>query len=190
MATRGDHATKRGEILRAVWAVVARRGIAGVSVRSVAAEAGVSAGRVQHYFASKDDLVRASLAEMVAVAEAAHAGAVAGAGPAEELWNLLAHALPAAEGTRVGTSVFYSFVAAGVADPEVAAVLAQSKSDAEAEAARLLERCAPGLADPRAAARTLLAVADGLTLRVLVGDLTAEEAQDALRGAVAGTIGG
>lgn len=187
MATR-DHAAKRAEILHAVWAVIARRGIAAVSVRSVAAEAGVSAGRVQHYFASKDDLVRASAREMVGAAERFHAETVAGATPEEELWHVLAHAFPVAERARAGTSVFYSYVAAGVADPEIAGVLAEAKSGAEAEAARLLAECAPGVADPVAAARILLAAADGLTLRVLVGDLTAAQAEESLRGAVAGTI--
>lgn len=46
-----------------------------------------------------------------------------------------------------------------------------------------------GVADPVVAARILVAAADGLILRVLVGDLTARQAEEALRGAVDGTIG-
>jgi AcrR family transcriptional regulator len=51
-------AEEQRELLgRAVTRLVARSGLEAVSLRSVAAEAGVSMGRVQHYFASKDDLL-------------------------------------------------------------------------------------------------------------------------------------
>ncbi|BBF99823.1 hypothetical protein PSA01_46200 [Pseudonocardia saturnea] len=52
-----DHDTRRSEIADAVLALVARAGTEAVSLRSVAAEAGISMGRVQHYFASKDALL-------------------------------------------------------------------------------------------------------------------------------------
>jgi len=52
-----DHAQRRAEIAEALWRVLAREGAEGVSIRSVAAEAGASRGIVEHYFASKDELV-------------------------------------------------------------------------------------------------------------------------------------
>ncbi|GAA1397169.1 TetR/AcrR family transcriptional regulator [Pseudonocardia kongjuensis] len=52
-----DHDARRSEIADAVLALVARAGTEAVSLRSVATEAGISMGRVQHYFASKDALL-------------------------------------------------------------------------------------------------------------------------------------
>ncbi|SFM97205.1 transcriptional regulator, TetR family [Pseudonocardia ammonioxydans] len=52
-----DHDARRSEIAEAVLALVARAGTEAVSLRSVAAQAGISMGRVQHYFASKDALL-------------------------------------------------------------------------------------------------------------------------------------
>ncbi len=52
-----DHAQRRHEIGAALWRVVERDGMRGVSVRSVAAEAGVSAGSLRHYFSSQSELI-------------------------------------------------------------------------------------------------------------------------------------
>ncbi|MFC7330513.1 TetR/AcrR family transcriptional regulator [Marinactinospora rubrisoli] len=57
MPRQVDHDERRREIAEAVWRIAAARGLEAVRMREVAAEAGVSIGRVQHYFESKDDLV-------------------------------------------------------------------------------------------------------------------------------------
>ncbi|MEQ3551644.1 TetR family transcriptional regulator [Pseudonocardia nematodicida] len=62
MPRSADHTARRAEIADAVLALVARAGTEGVSLRSVAAEAGVSMGRVQHYFTGKDELLLHALA--------------------------------------------------------------------------------------------------------------------------------
>jgi len=65
---------RRASIVAATRAVMARRGIAGTTVRDVAAELGTSSGLIHHYYASMDDLLaeafeqeaRADLAEVQA----------------------------------------------------------------------------------------------------------------------------
>ena len=52
-----DHARRRNQIGRALWRVVERDGMRGVSVRAVAAEAGVSPGSLRHYFSSQPELI-------------------------------------------------------------------------------------------------------------------------------------
>lgn len=52
-----DHEARRLEIVQALWRVIAREGMEGASVRTVAAEAGWSAGSVRHYFATQDELM-------------------------------------------------------------------------------------------------------------------------------------
>lgn len=53
-----DHDERRSRIARAFQRLVAAEGVAGVSFSRVAAEAGVSIGLIQHYFTSKDALLR------------------------------------------------------------------------------------------------------------------------------------
>lgn len=52
-----DHEARREEIAEALWRVVRRDGIRAASVRTVAAEAGWSAGAVRYYFPDQDGLL-------------------------------------------------------------------------------------------------------------------------------------
>ena len=48
---------RRASIIAATRAVMARRGIAGTTVRDVAAELGTSSGLIHHYYSSMDELL-------------------------------------------------------------------------------------------------------------------------------------
>lgn len=48
-----DHERRREDLARAVWAVVARAGVDGATVRAVATEAGWSIGALRYYFATQ-----------------------------------------------------------------------------------------------------------------------------------------
>lgn len=52
----------RQRLAHALTRVVAREGIAGISVRSVAAEAGVSGGAVQYHFPTRAEMIRYAMA--------------------------------------------------------------------------------------------------------------------------------
>lgn len=52
-----DHTRRREQIAEAAWRVIVRDGVAGASVRTVAAEAGLSTGALRHIFASQADLL-------------------------------------------------------------------------------------------------------------------------------------
>jgi AcrR family transcriptional regulator len=56
-----DVDARRKEILDAVWRIIPRSGIAGVTTRAIAREAGVSNGVLSHYFADKDALLTEAL---------------------------------------------------------------------------------------------------------------------------------
>ncbi|WP_017586807.1 TetR/AcrR family transcriptional regulator [Nocardiopsis ganjiahuensis] len=176
-----EHDERRTAIIHAVWQVIAQRGMGAVSIRNVAAAAGASVGRVQYWFPSKDELLRASLEAMLSNAARLHADAAGGVDDREALWQLVGHPIPRAETARAGVSVFHQYVAAAFNHPGLARMLARAKEGEEDETARLLGGLAPGLDDPRAAARSLMATADGLSMRVLIGGLTAAEAERTLR---------
>ena len=171
-------------IIRAVWQVIAERGMAGVSMRTVAAAAGVSVGRIQYRFHTKEELLRASLEAMLTGATDRYAAAVAGADDAESLWQLIAHPLPRTRAARTGVALFHQYVAGGVTHPALADLLAEAKDGAEREAARLITRIAPQVRAPRTVARSLIATADGLGMRVLTGGLSARAAERTLRATV------
>ncbi|TDE60447.1 TetR family transcriptional regulator [Nonomuraea mesophila] len=52
-----DHEQRREELAEAAWRVIMRHGIGRVSVRMVAAEAGVSAGSLRHVFSTQGELL-------------------------------------------------------------------------------------------------------------------------------------
>lgn len=55
---RGDHEERRAAIAHAAAEVIASRGLERVTLRSIAAELGVTTGVLTHYFPSKDALLR------------------------------------------------------------------------------------------------------------------------------------
>ena len=96
--------------------------------------------------------------------------------PITRLRHIVLHAVPDTPHTRFGTSVWYAYLAKSVDDPEIGRLLAETKRGTEDECVRLL------IPRPEAApiARRLLALADGLAVRVLVGDLSGAEARETL----------
>lgn len=65
MQQRSSSLPKAAALTDALLRIVAERGLDTVSVREVAAEAGVSIGTVQHYFPTKDEMLAAAYAEVV-----------------------------------------------------------------------------------------------------------------------------
>ncbi|MFK8850395.1 TetR/AcrR family transcriptional regulator [Streptomyces sp. Ac-502] len=57
MPKKVDHEARRREISQALWRIASTRGLEGASLRDVAAEAGISLGRLQHYFRTKDEML-------------------------------------------------------------------------------------------------------------------------------------
>jgi AcrR family transcriptional regulator len=56
-----DHDVQRERFSKAAMSLIARHGLEGVTMRAVAAEAGLSYGSLFHYFESKDDLLMYSV---------------------------------------------------------------------------------------------------------------------------------
>jgi TetR/AcrR family transcriptional regulator, transcriptional repressor of bet genes len=171
-----DHEERRWQIVFALWLVIAQQGIEGVSLRHVAAEAGVSMGRIQHYFGTKDALV---LAGCTALVERAYGGyqETADAAPRERLLHVMTQQIPRDDAGRIGVSVWYAYLAKSINDTAVRQVLAEARRGAEDECARLITADrGVGADEALPQARRLLALADGLTLRVLVRDLEPAEA--------------
>ncbi len=57
MERAAKHETRRAQLADAILELASREGVERVTLRAVAAEARVSMGQVQHYFATKEDML-------------------------------------------------------------------------------------------------------------------------------------
>ncbi len=104
-----DHGERRRHIAEAVWRIAASRGLEAVSLREVAAEAGVSMGRVQHYFKTKDRMILFACEYMVELAGRGARELIAASpdpdAPRSILRSVCLQTLPLDEEHRAGASV-------------------------------------------------------------------------------------
>ncbi len=177
-----DHEQRRAEITRALWQVIGVRGIEGVTYQSVAQAAGISVGRVQHYFSSKEELVRAGCRAIVDRAGELYAERVRHVDPWAALLELLTEPIPRTEPFRQGAAVWFAYLARGVVDPEIGLIIADASRGTVEEAASLL-RAADA---PVGEVTRLVSLSNGLTQRVLVGVMTADDAIAMLTDEIAG----
>jgi len=164
-----DRAEQRREIGAALLRVVVRDGMEQVSVRTVAAEAGRSAGAVQKYFATKADLLRCAL-DLATERMEQRFTTVDPTGPTPEvLRRYLVVALPLDEARRAEALVRFAFLEKSVRDDEYAQVLRDGDQQVRKVLAHLLERSDEVRhdVDPGVLADAVLAIADGITARML-----------------------
>lgn len=114
--------TRRGKhkLADALTRVVARDGIAGVSVRTVAAEAGVSGGTVQHYFSTRAEMIRYAMEWTTAKVEQRLAGISRWGDVCEWTREILLDLLPLSVDRQREYAVWLAFVAHADTDPLLA----------------------------------------------------------------------
>jgi TetR/AcrR family transcriptional repressor of bet genes len=173
-----DHAERRREIVWALWAVIHERGIDGVTFQAVAAESGASIGRIQHYFESKQHLIRSGAQEMVAGAEQVYRRRGSSDDPRSALLALLSQPVPTDASSRVGASVWYAYLAKATNDPWIRSFLAEASRGTVSEAARLLGRAGLPARAAHDEAERLVALSNGATQSVLVTAMDADAATE------------
>ena len=178
MPRKVDHDERRRLIADALISVAAGQGLEAVSLRHVAAAAGVSSGMVQHYFRTKDEMMAFALAVVRERSQARVTQAVAGLGddppPRLLLRTIVATLLPLDDDKRDDGRVALAFLAYAAVRPSAAAML-------RADTAQMTEFIAGLLPAPDARiAAGLLALMEGLGVYLLGGPYTAGQALDAL----------
>lgn len=177
-----DHNERRTRIAEALLRVAGERGLEAVSLRHVAAEAGVTSGMVQHYFRTKDEMMAFALAVVRERSGARLATALdLDAPPRQVLRTIVAEVLPVDEPRRADGRVALAFLAYTAVRPEAAAPL---RADNAAMLTFMAERIRaggprPGI-DPDRAAVGLLALMEGLGVHLLGGLYGPERALAAL----------
>ncbi|PSK90190.1 TetR family transcriptional regulator [Murinocardiopsis flavida] len=194
--TRGPgirHDVRRREIADAVLEIVAEHGLASVSLSAVAARAGVSPGRVQHYFPAKDGLIAAAFDRGNALSSARISALVGSdpgsAAPRDVLSAVLTELIPHDPATRAHMRVRQAFAAFALSDEAIAARLRTEYARLHRRLADLLRRDqdagrAPASLEPDTAAVGLTALAEGLAYYVLIGVGSCDAAREQVRAAV------
>ena len=184
-----DHGARRTQIAEALLRVAAREGLGSVSLRHVAAEAGVSMGLVQHYFRTKDEMMTFALGVVSENVQRrlAEQALDPGEDPRAVVRALLHQMLPIdEERRREGHAALYAAYTAVRPD---AAHEVRAQMDQLREYVAVTARAAGRTEDPETAAATLLALTDGLMLHVLGGVVTPGEAQHALDTQITAILG-
>ncbi len=161
----GAEAPGRLALLDAAVEVVARDGLDGVSYRSVAEEAGATAGLVFYHFGSRESLILEA-AMMAGRRAVAHAIPV---GEDEGLDTFLADLSGSAERDLHDHVFQYEMAFNSRRRPEVAERMAELYAFYGEETERALAALAPGEVTP-ALARLVFAAIDGLVLQQVVFD--------------------
>lgn len=175
---------RRTQFADIVMHLAAERGLDHVSVREVAAAAGVSIGAVQHHFRSKDALLLAAFQRYAdTLTERVTAMDLTGS-PKEITRKLLLELLPLDATRRTETRMFIAFAARAIVTPDLARVYHEGLDNLRALFARLIQ-AAQDAGNARTdipaevLARTLVALADGATLQTVTA-----QRRDALQHAV------
>jgi AcrR family transcriptional regulator len=116
-----DHEQRRRELGHAVWRVIRRDGIDQASVRTVAAEAGWSAGALRHYFATQSELLAFAMRLVVERIEGRIAALDRPTDPRQAVEEVLHELLPLDDERRAENEVWLAFTARALIDPELRA---------------------------------------------------------------------
>jgi AcrR family transcriptional regulator len=174
-----DHEERRRRIAETLRRIAADEGLEAVSLGQVAAAAGISKGQVQHYFPTKDAMLRYAVRTLRDQVERQVAAEVAGAPP--DLRTVLVALLPLDDESRTEALVANAFLWRALKDEEIAAQFRTGYEQLREVLAALVgaEQGAgtwPADLDPGREADFLLALTSGLADAVLLGHRTGREA--------------
>lgn len=173
-----DHDQRRGEMAEALWRIAAREGLEAVSLNRVADEAGVSKGRVQHYFTSRDRLLEYTAELLVDRVTARMRAAYASAPePLAAVRAVLLEVLPLTADSTTDTRVGFAFLIRALGEPRLHARYRERNAEFLDLLSGLLASARDQGAigrhrEPGALAVELFALVNGLKEPLLLGELT------------------
>jgi AcrR family transcriptional regulator len=177
---RVDHEERRRTIIRALWRIATEDGLPAVTLRRVAATAGISMNLVQYYFTTKDAMIRqglervvdAAVVRMTAEVEAARESGDAAA----ILRAALVGGLPLDDTSRETSAVYYAYLLYAITDESTREIVRNIPRDLASQLAPLMDEARPADIAPLAEVESLIALTTGVAVGVLVGSYTAAEA--------------
>ncbi|MEV5975007.1 TetR/AcrR family transcriptional regulator [Streptomyces sp. NPDC051921] len=188
-------ATRSTQILEAAARVIARRGIRGLRVEELAAEAGVSTALIYYYFKDRAGILRHTLEYINDRAERYTTDRDPDAPPLtprEELEETLLLELQDTVEVRENSAAWGELRASAVFDELLREDLARATLVWTQEVAALLGQVEPmaSASDLAAAGERLTALLEGLSMRWLGGGIRIDHARALLRGAIEAELAG
>ncbi|MDH6120873.1 TetR/AcrR family transcriptional regulator [Kitasatospora sp. GAS204B] len=185
---------RRTEILKAATRVIARRGVRGLRVSELAAEAGVSTSLIYYHFTDRAGILRQTLEFISDRADRYTAERSPGTYPDDaraDLEQVLLLELQDTPEVRENSTAWGELRASAVFEPDLREDLARATHTWVHEIADLLARADPlGTAPAHAAAaERLTALIEGLSVRWLSGSLPLDHARHLLEGAIDAELG-
>lgn len=183
MPRRIDLAQRRAELAAAVWTTIREHGIGAVSIRAVAASAGLSVGSLRHVFPTRAELLEFSAELMLQRATERILGSPLTGVPEDDAVVLLAHLLPFEEESRVELEVNIALIAEAPALPSLAPLRDDTHRSIAGMCERLVGMLAPSADQARVSheARRLHALIDGAALHLLADPGRADWTRTLLR---------
>ncbi|MGF1430328.1 TetR/AcrR family transcriptional regulator [Kitasatospora sp. LaBMicrA B282] len=180
---------RRTEILKAATRVITRRGVRGLRVGELAAEAGVSTALIYYHFTDRAGILRRTLEFISDRADRYTAERPAEQRPDDpraDLAQVLLLELQDLPEVRENSTAWGELRASAIFEPELREDLAKATHTWVHEIAELLARADPGGTAPAhaAAAERLTALVEGLSIRWLSGSLPLDHARRLLAGAI------
>jgi AcrR family transcriptional regulator len=198
MPIRRDPGERRQLIAEAVLRIAAREGLDAASVRDVAAEAGVSAGMVQHHFRSRDEMLLFTCDYMIQRTGKRISAAVAAlpvpVAPRALLRAIFQEMLPLDDTRRTGIRVWMAFLARAVVRPDLERFMRDTHIGTHHRLAGIVRDAQTrGEIDPALDVDretiALFAMVDGLVSHVLLDHYTGAEALHAIDDALGRLFG-
>ena len=169
-----DHEKRREIFAAAALRVIMRDGIAGLTVRAVAKEAGFTTGALTHYFHSKDQLLieASELSARLVRDQMERAEKITPA--LEAIRRVVSYALPLTAESRGYWKIWVGYWERSSYDADVARVMHLRYDEWRDRLARLLARAqaegdVAAEVDVKEAAQSLVLLVDGIGVQVLLG---------------------
>lgn len=171
-----DHDVRRSEIATAVLQVIARSGVSGASLRSVAQEAGCSTGVIAHYFGDKEALLIGTLREAMQRQGKMIADAVAELNGMARLQAVLEAGMTLDSARKAICRIFYHYAGEGMNEPALRQELSNYYVWWRREVADIIEALQSdghfAGQDITKLARTFVGLAEGLAIQGIFSDNT------------------
>ena len=169
MPRRIDRAARKAELVEALWSVIHHHGVSAVSLRTVAAAAGVSVGSLRHVFPTRSALLT-SAAELMIDNVTRRVRAV----PTDQstlayATEVLLHLVPTDSASRAEMEINVALIAEAGADRGLLRIRDRARDELYRLCRRLLARIRPDAGEERLdeRARRLHVVIDGLAFHLV-----------------------
>lgn len=166
-----DHQERETAIIEAAWRVLVRDGVAAVSVRNVAAEAGLATASLRRAFPTQTEMLVACLALMGERVGARIRGLRPRVDPVADALARLGETMPLDEERRVEMEVYLALGITALNDSTLRTAYGEIDAALEGLCVAVVQALSPGASrtERLAQSRHLHALLDGLALYVLHG---------------------